>query len=794
MSKFAACTIVAGNYLAQAAVLRESFAGQHPDVEFFTLVVDRSPDDVPEEGCGTVLTLRDLDVPDADLRDALAIYDVMEFATAIKPIVLTMLLRRGFDAVAYIDPDIQFFGGIHDVFHDAVEHGIVLTPHTVEPMPRDGLKHDEADIMLAGIFNLGFIAVGPTAIAFLDWWWERLRVDAIVDMTNALFTDQRWIDWVPALFPHRIRRDKGLNVAYWNLHERPISRDGHQLLAGGDPVRFIHFSGFDPRRPWILSKHQGDRPRVLLSEHPLLREHTDSYAALLDRRGFSDHVSEPYRFDVLENGLRMASPIRRLLRDVVKGDVSASAPAPNPYELPDAFAAWLQAPVFGSAPGRLSPIELALWRSRPDLQQAFPGVLSGAAAEFQRWMATDPAGGAFRAEILSGTRGYTASESLDSLSPLGLPPDRQTRSHGSAFGWSVIGYASAELGVGEAGRRLYSLVERTGVPAELVGVGLNESRQRHATGTSVRAVPSFENAIVSVNADQLARVGPSVGLEHLRGTKVGYWFWELEYFPPDQASGFNHVDEVWAATSFMKQAFESVADRPVRLVPLPIHLNTRPTLYNRPAVGLPESPFVFLTNFDYFSTFERKNPIGVITAYLSAFGPDDGAVLVVKSINGQRMPLNSERVKAAARGRADVIFRDDYVTAAQMRAMIELADCYVSLHRAEGLGLNMSDAIARRTPVVATAYSGNMDFMTGDTAALVPFELREIGAEGGLYPAAGWWAEPDLVAAAGEMRRQFDDRSHGEAMASRAYELVRERFSAEVCARNIEPYLLAQER
>lgn len=794
MARFAACTIVARNYLAQAAVLAESFRGHHGDVEFFTLVIDQSAAETPTSDGSTVLTLKDLDIAADALNDVLAIYDVMEFATAIKPVLLQTLIRRGFDAVAYIDPDIQFFSAIHDVFRDATKHGIVLTPHTVEPMPRDGLKHDETDVMLAGIFNLGFIAVGAKAIPFLAWWWERLRVDAIVDLPHALFTDQRWIDWVPALFPHVVRRDKGLNVAYWNLHERPLTVSGGELRAGGSQVRFIHFSGYDPRRPWLLSKHQGDRPRILLSENPLLRRYTDDYAGLLEDRGFGAGILAPYRFDRLENGVRMVSPLRRMLRDLLKGTLASKAAVPNPYGMPDQFARWLQTPAFGGAPELLTPIEFALWRSRPDLQQAFPGADSGAIADYQRWMSNDPEALKYRSEVLGSWPGSAEQDALPTgeREPLPATHERPSASPRNAFGWSIVGYASAELGVGEAGRRLYSLVERTGVPAELVGVGLNDSRQGHATGTAIRTAPSFENAIVSVNADQLARVGPAVGLQHLRGKKVGYWFWELEYFPPDQAGGFEYVDEVWAATTFMKTAFETVADRPVRLVPLPIHLNSEPTLYTRAALGLPEASFVFLTNFDYFSTFERKNPIGVIEAYLSAFGADDGAVLVVKSINGHRMSLNSERVKGAAQGRRDVIFQDDYVTAAQMRAMIELADCYVSLHRAEGLGLNMSDAIARRTPVIATAYSGNMDFMTAETAALVPFELRQIGEHGGLYPAEGWWAEPDLSTAAEQMRRLFDDRAAGFSLAERAVALVSERFSPVACARNIEPFLLAQ--
>src|SRR4029079_5557309 len=117
----------------------------------------------------------------------------------------------------------------------------------------------------SGMFNLGFVCVSDDALPFLDWWHERTRVDAVNDPRDGLFTDQRWVDFVPSLFPHFVHRARGCNVAYWNLFERPIGRalDG-SLTAGGEPLAVFNFSGYDPERPHTLSKHQGDRPRAQL--------------------------------------------------------------------------------------------------------------------------------------------------------------------------------------------------------------------------------------------------------------------------------------------------------------------------------------------------------------------------------------------------------------------------------------------------------------------------------------------------------------------------------------------------
>src|SRR5664279_819426 len=155
------------------------------------------------------------------------IYDVKELSTAVKPATLLALMRRSSSAVAYFDPDIKFYAPLDDVFEAANASGVALTPHTLRPIPRDGRLLDERTIMHSGMYNLGFICVGSRASSFLIWWHSRLVTDAIVDASNALFTDQRWIDWVPSLFPHVILRDPGLNAAYWNMHDRTLSqRDG----------------------------------------------------------------------------------------------------------------------------------------------------------------------------------------------------------------------------------------------------------------------------------------------------------------------------------------------------------------------------------------------------------------------------------------------------------------------------------------------------------------------------------------------------------------------------------------
>lgn len=770
------CTIVARNYIAQARVLVRSFTRYHPGVRFSTLVIDGNEEDRGLEGLGEVVLPGDLGLAPEILNSMCTMYDVMEYATALKPAMLMYLHREGAKTATYFDPDIRVYGPLDDIFQDADQSGIFLTPHMLAPLPRDGLKLTEADIMHSGIYNLGFISTGSTGYQFLAWWHHRLITDAVVDLANALFTDQRWVDWAPAVAAPHITRDRGLNAAYWNLHERPVTRssDG-SWRVGADALRFFHFSGFDPAKPWLLSKHLGDRPRILLSEHPALLELCDEYAAELVDMGHIELRKNPYRNNVTPDGMRLTPLIRRMYRSAVL-DPSSSEPTPNPLDDPAAFREWLLDPTIDGGSTRFSRYDYAIWGERIDVQQAFPAPFGADAPAFRSWLDVD-AGAARYFEGVSDRKTISAPPHVDDT-------------HRQRFGWSVVGYARAELGVGEAGRRLSRAVGLAGVPWEMVGLTKgSESRQRHAYQGELRSRPTFCNTIACVNADQTPMLHKSLDLRRTpRNRRIGYWFWELEAFPESQRGAFDVLDEIWVSSEFNRASLARLTDKPVRVVPTPIMVPRAPTRYTREMLGLPVDKRIFLVNFDFLSVMARKNPIGAIEAYLSAFGPDDGACLVVKSINGHLRPIERERVRLAIGGRPDIILRDEYLNASEMNALSQLVDCVVSLHRSEGYGLNLADAMAAGTPVVATGYSGNMTFMDEASAFLIPHAMIEVGADASPYAPDATWADPSLVAAAEAMRSVFDDPDRAALVAATALKHI-EQFSVEQVAQRIASLL-----
>jgi hypothetical protein len=261
-----ACTIIARNYLAQARVLARSFFEHHPDGSFSVLVIDaETPPLLRAEDRFRVLVPLQIGFDEAEFHRLATIYDVMELATAVKPQLLKFLLADGAPAVTYFDPDIEIFQTLEDIDDLARKHSIVLTPHTLEPLPHDRREPGEVTLLLAGMFNLGFIAVGAGTGSFLDWWAERVARDCRVAPEQGEFVDQRWIDFVPSLFDHYVLRDPGCNVAHWNLETRTFEWTGSEYRVNGQPLRFFHFSGFDPEQPHVLSKFLGPSPTLLLS-------------------------------------------------------------------------------------------------------------------------------------------------------------------------------------------------------------------------------------------------------------------------------------------------------------------------------------------------------------------------------------------------------------------------------------------------------------------------------------------------------------------------------------------------
>jgi glycosyltransferase involved in cell wall biosynthesis len=224
--------------------------------------------------------------------------------------------------------------------------------------------------------------------------------------------------------------------------------------------------------------------------------------------------------------------------------------------------------------------------------------------------------------------------------------------------------------------------------------------------------------------------------------------------------------------------------KPVVKIPPPIEIKlSRP--YRRAEFGLPDGRFLFLFSFDFNSFSMRKNPQGTVTAFKRAFGASRRDVgLVIKSINGGNLPAKLRALQDFVDGDDRIVIVDDFLSRDQVSGLESVVDAFVSLHRAEGLGLGLAESMYLGKPVVGTAYSGNLEFMNSENSCLVPYELVPVRKGEYLYDDVRFrWAEPDLEQAAYYMRRLADDAEFRNRIAQRGQRSIRARFTPAVTAR-----------
>jgi glycosyltransferase involved in cell wall biosynthesis len=269
----------------------------------------------------------------------------------------------------------------------------------------------------------------------------------------------------------------------------------------------------------------------------------------------------------------------------------------------------------------------------------------------------------------------------------------------------------------------------------------------------------------------------------LRGEyAIGLWYWELEAVPAWMTAGLRYVDEVWVGSDFIRDALARVSRVPVLTVPPPVAVRPGGPEVTRADVGLPDG-FVFGFMFDHNSTMARKNPLGLIEAFSAAFAPGEGPQLVIKAINGGHWPENHARLLAAAAARPDITIFESYLPPQQNAAFTGLFDCWVSLHRSEGFGLTLAEAMSWGTPVIATGYSANLDYLDDRNGYLVPWSETTVGAGVACYPEGERWAEPDLAVAAALMREVWSSPEQAAERGERGRVTMTTRYGAQAIGR-----------
>jgi glycosyltransferase involved in cell wall biosynthesis len=349
-----------------------------------------------------------------------------------------------------------------------------------------------------------------------------------------------------------------------------------------------------------------------------------------------------------------------------------------------------------------------------------------------------------------------------------------------AGGLVVAGELGRASGVGEVARLMLDGLAMLGVAAWPVVVAARPTLRRASLPASgALPIASAAPLLLHVNALELPAVLRALprGLPHGRRV-IGYWTWDLPVAPPAWRGSVAFVHEIWTLSRFSQAALEPLLPGRVRCVPPPLAaLPPRPAPLDRAAFALPAGAVVVLVAFSLASSFARKNPLAAIAAHRLAFGDRADRVLLLKIAEAGSFPADFARLRAAAAGAANIRFETRTLPPADRFALLRTADIVLSLHRSEGLGLVPAEAMLLGRPVVATGWSGTLDYMDADCAALVDYRLVPADDPRGVFVTPGaCWAEPDVGAAADWLRRLADDAALRAALGARGYAMASSRL------------------
>ncbi|HEX6046283.1 MAG TPA: glycosyltransferase [Pyrinomonadaceae bacterium] len=350
-------------------------------------------------------------------------------------------------------------------------------------------------------------------------------------------------------------------------------------------------------------------------------------------------------------------------------------------------------------------------------------------------------------------------------------------------GVNLVAYIRAEMALGVVARGMASAFESAGIPFNVINLEAGNYSRHTDLSWSHKEVrrSDYDTTIVCVNPDNTFHLRTQAPVAVLGNRYViGNWFWELAELPDEWVNEFEFTDEVWGPSRFICDAVSRKTSAPVIYMPPVVSLSESAGL-SRAQFALPEDRYLFLAMFDTNSVLQRKNPLGVLRAFKAAFpSPGESVALVMKFNNPDyRQPL-LQSIREEMDGRDDVFVIDRIMPRNEVTSLIEVSDCFVSLHRAEGFGLGPAEAMSLGKPAIVTNWSGSVDYMTPDNCMAVDYELVKLGQDYGPYKAHQSWADPDVEQAAHWMKKISADRELNRRLGHHARQTIQSQFSARV--------------
>jgi glycosyltransferase involved in cell wall biosynthesis len=356
-------------------------------------------------------------------------------------------------------------------------------------------------------------------------------------------------------------------------------------------------------------------------------------------------------------------------------------------------------------------------------------------------------------------------------------------------GINLVGFVRAEIGIGESCRVAAKALQETDISFGIINFSVGNPARMNDLTCSHKEInkPIYNTNLFIINADLIPLAYTHFGELFFKGHyNIGYWAWELPDFPDEWCDSFNYLHEIWVPSNFVLDSVSRKSTIPVIRIPHAIEVNY-PENINRESFNLPQNCFLFLSMYDTHSFQQRKNPEAVIEAFKLAFRENDSSIgLVLKVNNPKTNPGEIERLKEKVKGHKNIYLIDEVLDRDKVNGLINSIDCFISLHRSEGFGLILTEAMYLGKPVIATGWSGNVDFMNNMNSCMVDYKLIQVGNDYGPYKAYQVWSDPDIEHASFFMRKLVSDLKWREIIATKGQETILTNFSPKVVGEMIK--------
>jgi glycosyltransferase involved in cell wall biosynthesis len=759
------CTIVDRGSLACVHVLTATLRRYHPDLSLTALLLDAEPDATAPIAGVRIVGLDSIAEEEGGLLAAANAPGALPMA--VLPYLVSDVLRSGAPSVLYVNAGQRVLGPLTRLLDMLEKHSVALVTRAG---PGNTTARAFADDPTRGLYSRHILAFGAGSPADdLLAAWPRCFRTAGDDGAAAV---RRWLDGIPAFHQQvGVLRDPIFALDAWSLADLSASGadvrlDGEEgLNVGGRFARLLDLTELDPRSPAMWLGAGGVGPDLAPALGALVERHAEELLAA----GWDADRRHPIPYQHLADGLRLTSTVRSLLGDAISERKVTCSPftASGRAE----FYEYLSQPGDRGRAAGLSRLHMAIWRARPDLRSGYRHLDGPDGAGFAGWLCVHGA-------------------EQEGLVPELLPPapelayrdaDAHVQESQPRWGVNVVGFFTAELGVGEAARLLVAGLDADEIPAlPIQGRLMPPSRQGSGFSYATPDEAAYPVNLLCINGDGIPVFAREAGRSFFEDRySIALWWWEAGEPPTSWKEAYGFVDEVWVGSQYVYDLLAPVSPLPVVRIRLPV-VEPEVAARTRSQLGLPEDGFLFLCVHDYHSVAARKNPVGVVEAYRRAFPEPSAPRLVLKSINAHTDPTEHARVLLAARDRPDITLIDDYASNSEKNAMIAAADCFVSLHRSEGFGIPLAEAMLLEKPVIATRYGGSLEFMTDENSYLVNWTSVAVGEGAYPYSPEAVWAEPDLDHAASLMRNVFESQAEARQKGQTARRDVLKRHSPAV--------------